>query len=192
MANRPEKHLRLRELDHHQRRRVSIGSALRCVLLVVVLLLLYAVWPFDAAPDAVGDVLLMGLAAWLFVWVLVRQVRHIMDSRLPEVRAIEALVVSLTLFVVLVAGSYQYLSSVVPAAFSEPLDRMGALYFTVTVLSTVGFGDIHPVSSLARAAVTGQIVMDVVLVGVVVRVLVAAARISLQPASEKPGGASGD
>ena len=192
MANPPEKHLRLRELDHHQRRRVSIGSALRCVLLVVVLLLLYAVWPFEAAPDAVGDVLLLGLAAGLFVWVLVRQVRHIMAARLPEVRAIEALVVSVTLFVVLVAGSYLYLSSAVPAAFSEPLDRMGALYFTVTVLSTVGFGDIHPVSSLARAAVTGQMVMDVVLVGVVVRVLVAAARISLHPASEKPGVASGD
>ena len=55
MAIPPEKHLRLRELDHHQRRRVSIGSALRCVLLVVVLLLLYAVWPFDAAPDAVWE-----------------------------------------------------------------------------------------------------------------------------------------
>ena len=192
MANPPEKHLRLRELDHHQRRRVSIGSALRCVLLVVVLLLLYAVWPFDAAPDAVWDVGLLGLAAGLFVWVLVRQVRHIMDSRLPEVKAIEALVVSVTLFVVLVAGSYLYLSSIVPASFSEPLDRVGALYFAVTVLATVGFGDIHPVSSLARAAVTGQMVMDVVLVGVVVRVLVAAAKISLRAAPATPGAASGD
>ncbi|MCU0262810.1 MAG: potassium channel family protein [Candidatus Nanopelagicales bacterium] len=81
---------------------------------------------------------------------------------------------------------------VAATAFSEPLDRVGALYFTVTVLATVGFGDIHPVSSLARAAVTGQMVMDVVLVGVVVRVLVAAARISLQAAPEKPGVASGD
>jgi voltage-gated potassium channel len=192
MANSPKKSLRLRDLDHDQRRRVSIESALRCVLLVVVLLLLYAVWPFDTAPDAAWDVVVLGFAGVLFVWVLVRQVRHIMAARLPEVRAIEALVVSITLFVVLVSGLYLYLSGAVPSAFSESLDRMGALYFTVTVLATVGFGDIHPVGSLARAAVTGQMVMDVVLVGVVVRVLVAAAKISLKSAPEQPAATSED
>ena len=97
MANSPKKSLRLRDLDHDQRRRVSIESALRCVLLVVVLLVLYAVWPFDTAPDAAWDVVVLGFAGVLFVWVLVRQVRHIMAARLPEVKAIEALVVSITL-----------------------------------------------------------------------------------------------
>ena len=29
-----------------------------------------------------------------------------------------------------------------PAGFSQPLDRTTALYFTMTVLATVGFGDI--------------------------------------------------
>lgn len=67
MANSPKKSLRLRDLDHDQRRRVSIESALRCVLLVVVLLLLYAVWPFDTAPDAAWDVVVLGFAGVLFV-----------------------------------------------------------------------------------------------------------------------------
>lgn len=179
--------MRLRDLDHNERRRVSLESAVRCVLLVVVLLLLYAVWPFESAPGTAREVISLALAAVLFVGVFARQVRHIMSARLPEVRAIEGLVVSVTLFIVLVSGSYMYLSTLGPAAFSEALDRIGALYFTVTVLATVGFGDIHPVGSLARAAVTGQMVMDVVLIGVVVRVLVAVAKISLKSSADDPG-----
>ena len=38
--------------------------------------------------------------------------------------------------------------------FSEPLTRTGALYFTVTVFSTVGFGDITAKTEAARLVVT--------------------------------------
>lgn len=189
MGNPRSTSVRLRDLDRRERRRVSIRSALRSVLLVAVVLLLYSVWPFEAVPDAAWHLVVLVLAAVAFVWVLVRQVRHIMDARLPEVRAVEAIVVSITLFVVLVSGTYMYLSTTVPTAFSESLDRVGALYFTVTVFATVGFGDIHPVSSLARIAVTGQMVLDVVLIGIVVRVLVAAAKVSLGHAPGQPGAA---
>lgn len=189
MGNPRSTSVRLRDLDRRERRRVSIRSALRSVLLVAVVLLLYSVWPFEAVPDAAWHLVVLVLAAVVFVWVLVRQVRHIMDARLPEVRAVEAIVVSITLFVVLVSGTYMYLSTTVPTAFSESLDRISALYFTVTVFATVGFGDIHPVSSLARIAVTGQMVLDVVLIGIVVRVLVAAAKVSLGHAPGQPGAA---
>ena len=40
--------------------------------------------------------------------------------------------------------------------FSEPLTRTDALYFTVTVFSTVGFGDITAKTEAARLVVTGQ------------------------------------
>ncbi len=44
-----------------------------------------------------------------------------------------------------------------PATFSEPLTKSGSLYFTVTVFSTVGFGDITPVTDTARLIVSVQI-----------------------------------
>jgi hypothetical protein len=44
-----------------------------------------------------------------------------------------------------------------PHAFSEPLNRTAALYFAVTLFSTVGLGDIAPVSR-RRAVVTVQMV----------------------------------
>ena len=65
-------------------------------------------------------------------------------------------------------------------SFSEPLTRMGALYFTVTVFATVGFGDISPVTDGARAAVTAQMVLNAVFIGLLVKVIFGAAQASLR------------
>ena len=42
---------------------------------------------------------------------------------------------------------YLSLSHASPAAFSERLDHTGAMYLSMTIFSTVGFGDITPVST---------------------------------------------
>jgi hypothetical protein len=47
---------------------------------------------------------------------------------------------------------------------------------TVTVFSTVGFGDITPKTELARLLVTGQMVVDVIILGLAIKVIVGAAR----------------
>jgi hypothetical protein len=60
----------------------------------------------------------------------------------------------------------------VPGSFSEGMSRTDALYFTMTVFSTVGFGDISPRSQTARLLVTGQITANLLLLGVAARVLV--------------------
>ena len=65
------------------------------------------------------------------------------------------------------------------AHFSEPLDHTGALYLVVTVFSTVGFGDITPESDLARILVSIQMLLDLVVIGLVVRLLTTAAKSGL-------------
>ena len=63
-------------------------------------------------------------------------------------------------------------------AFSERLSRTDALYFTVTVFATVGFGDIAAVSELARVLVTAQMVLGLLTVGVIVKLLLGAADVA--------------
>ena len=43
--------------------------------------------------------------------------------------------------------------------FSQKLDHSRALYFTITVFSTVGFGDITPTNDAARLAVGAQMLL---------------------------------
>jgi hypothetical protein len=45
------------------------------------------------------------------------------------------------------------------------------LYFTVTILSTVGFGDITPHTDVARLLTTVQMLTDLGLITIVVRLL---------------------
>jgi hypothetical protein len=59
-------------------------------------------------------------------------------------RAIEALASAIPLFLVLFAAAYVMLADAQPQAFSEPLSRTDALYFTITVFSTVASATSSP------------------------------------------------
>ena len=62
-----------------------------------------------------------------------------------------------------------------PANFNvEGLTRTDSLYFTLTIFSTVGFGDITATSQGARTMVMVQMVLNLVLIGAGVRLLTAA------------------
>jgi hypothetical protein len=68
------------------------------------------------------------------------------------------------------------MSATNPANFNVPLDKVSALYFTMTILSTTGFGDITATSDAGMIAVMLQMVVGVTLLTSLARVLVAAAR----------------
>ncbi len=123
-------------------------------------------------------VLQMLLGVILFSVVLTLQFYSIMRDPIPEVRAASALVVAVVMLTLLFALAYEMMSAVSPAAFSESLDRSSAIYFTVTILSTVGFGDITPVTAAARWVVTLHMIVNITLVVVLGRVLLMAARIA--------------
>jgi hypothetical protein len=101
-------------------------------------------------------------------------VRAIVRARHPALRAIESIALSLPLFLLLFAAAYVLLTGTDPGAFTEPLTPTDGLYFTVTVFATVGFGDITPVTEVARVLTTLQMVGDLVLIGLVLRVFLTA------------------
>jgi voltage-gated potassium channel len=67
---------------------------------------------------------------------------------------------------VLFAGTYVAMAAHSAGNFGEHLTHTDALYFTVTVFSAVGFGDITAKTEAARLVVTGQMITDLVVVGV--------------------------
>jgi voltage-gated potassium channel len=154
------------------RRPLFLGIA-RTLLTPACLVVLYLLLPLDreftpGTLAALGTgVLAMGL---LVAW----QVRSILRSPHPALRAVEAVALSLPLFLLLFAATYTLLSDSHRAAFTEPLSRFDSLYFVVTVFATVGFGDISAVSAVARVLVTVQMVGDLVLIGLVLRVFLTA------------------
>lgn len=148
---------------------------LRVVGSVAVLVALYYLLPLDhsSAPAAV-TILLVGLAG--FIALVAFQVRLIIRSPFPGLRAVESLATSVPLFLLLFAGTYVVMAALSAQSFGEPLSHTDGLYFTVTVFSTVGFGDITAKSEAARLVVTGQMIADVIILGFAIKVIVDAVR----------------
>ena len=108
--------------------------------------------------------------------MLAWQLHQVRRDDLPGLRAIQALGVTIPFFLLVFAALYLSLSQASTAHFSEPLDHTGALYLSITLFSTVGFGDITPESDLTRIVVSFQMLLDLVVIGAVVRLLAFAAK----------------
>jgi hypothetical protein len=152
-------------------RRTVVLTTVRCVLVAAALVAAYHLLPLDSAFTASSIIVLVaGLVAvaLLLGW----QVRGIVSSERLRLRAMAALATALPLFLLLFATTDYLLDRSAPGSFSEGLSRTDALYFTMTVFSTVGFGDISPLSEATRILVTGQITANLLLLGVAARVVV--------------------
>ncbi|MCE0764407.1 potassium channel family protein [Pseudonocardia kujensis] len=150
--------------------REVILAGLSGLATVAFLVALYYVLPLSVKPGGITlMILLLGLAgiAGLIIW----QVRVIERAPYPGLRAFGTLVLVVPVFLLLFSAGYFLASQADPAAFTEPLTRTDALYFTVTVFSTVGFGDIAPVAPALRIVVTVQMVADLLVLGLVLKAI---------------------
>ena len=164
-----------------RRRRISVGL-LRAAVVTAVLFGVYYLAPLSWLSDVhvavsliVGLIALTAVASW--------QLRAVVRARHPGIRAIQALTTTVPLFLLLFAASYLLMVQADADSFSaHPLTRTDTLYFTVTVFATVGFGDISPVSQAARLLVIAQMILDLLVLGLGIRVFLGA----VQRGRERP------
>lgn len=165
-------------LDGASRVHVALVAALRLVFILTASFLLYFLIPVDGFNED------NPLAAWIrlsvvvlaFVAVLALQVRLVLSASIPQVRAVEAVAESVVAFVLLFALLHLSIATSDPSSFSEPMNRVDALYFTSSTFSTVGFGDIVATSSLARGLVSLQMIAGLGLLGMIAKVSFHAAK----------------
>jgi hypothetical protein len=143
----------------------------RSVLVVAGCLAVYVVCPVPGknAPPVLSWLLFAaGVVAIVYAVVaLVRRRRTSPEDQGVRLEALAALVYALVVFFALT-----YLSLATRKDQFVDLDnRVDALYFTVSTLATVGFGDVHAVGSAARAAVTVQMAMDLLVLGIAARLV---------------------
>ena len=162
-------------LTRRERQQLVVEAALRTVATAGVLVTVYYVVPFDQDLDpamVAGLVLGGAVLAVIIAW----QVRTVGRSPNPGIRAVEALAFTLPVFLLLFATTYVVMARTTASSFSEPLSRTDALYFAVTTLATVGYGDIAANSEGARLVVTAQMLLDLLLVGLVLHLFMDAVK----------------
>ena len=147
---------------------------LRSLAVTVVLVAAYYLLPLSRLAEVpLGLSLAVGVVGLTVVAAL--QVGWVVRARHPGIRAVQALSTIAPLFLLLFAATYFQMARTEAGSFGEAaLTRTDALYFTVTVFATVGFGDISPVSQTARLMVTAQMVLDLIVLGLGIRVFLGA------------------
>jgi voltage-gated potassium channel len=172
--------LRLADLTQTERRRSIAVCVVTVILSWVFIFGAYFVLPIGHESHVRAGVRLavdIALVGAILSW----QLRRISRAMLPELRAFEALGIVIAVFLVAFSSIYLAMSHEGARTFTRSLDHVQSLYFTVTIFSTVGFGDITPLTDAARLVVSAQMLLDLVIIGVVVRLLFNAARNRVSP-----------
>ena len=171
------------ELSPSKRRRVKARMVTRAALVGVLVVVGYYVLPMDSLGVSGALVLVAGLL--LVAGVVAWQIRAIINSPWPRTQAIQAVVVGIPLLLCIFAGCYYVVGVTQADSFTQPMNKVGAMYFTVTVFSTVGFGDITAKTDLARTLVTLQMIFSLVVLGVIVKLFSNAVNVGLKRQSAK-------
>ena len=174
---------RYEDMTPRARRRLVTLSLLRSAASVTLLVVVYYKAPLDASLDTASWIE-FGVALLAFAVMIAWQVRAIISSDLPRLRAIQAVAVGLPLLLLMFASAYIVIAGNQPDAFTEALSRTDSLYFTVTVFATVGFGDIAPKTELARVVTTIQMLLGVIVVGLIAKIFLSAVQVAVRRRGE--------
>lgn len=135
----------------------------RDVGLIGVALVVYLVLPVDfrsgsnVVEHGVVSLVAIGLVGALVLWQVLLQVDD------PN-RRIDGLLLSLVAGVLVFALAFYRLQLEDGSQFLGMSTRVDALYFTMTTLLTVGYGDINAAGQMARVMVLLQMVFNVVVI----------------------------
>ena len=142
----------------------------RPVLTFVGLLVAYYAFPvdFDRAPAFVIFNFVLTLAGLgLIGWTMVSELGHL--RRGEASRSTPALAMLIVLLVMTFSLAFFLLELVSPGQIADLDTRTDALYFTLSTMATVGYGDVHAEGQAARALVSAVIAFDIVVVASLVR-----------------------
>ncbi len=166
----------LSDLTPRQRRRLVAAATVRTIATIALVVAAYFLVPMDQGMDA-ATVAELVLAVLVLAAIIALQIRQIVRSEHPTLRGVEALAFTIPVYVLLFATAYFLMAHAQSTSFGEHLSRTDAMYFSTTVFTTVGFGDITAKTQAARLVVTSQMFLDLVILGLVGRLIVNAIKI---------------
>ena len=171
---------KLAELSRSELRREAMKATARCLVLSVAIFACYFTLPLDSFSFKVQAITRLVVGLFVFAVVLTFLIKRILNADIPQLRAVETLVISLVLFICFYASIYLEISHHTHDTFNKVLTHTSALYFTIVTFGTVGYGDISANTDLARLLVSAQIIIDVVFIAALAKLIIFASQFTLR------------
>jgi hypothetical protein len=165
-----------------------LRSAIVTLVIVAVMTVAYLSLPLEHSPMSnhglVALAFICGVAGMgVLVYWQALGFRQKLATGSVRLRGLLVAVYAAMLFF---AGVYYSLQARDPRQISGLHTRLDSIYFTLTTLSTVGYGDIHAAGQAARAIVTLQMVFDLLVIGLAVAAARAAVAEHRSEATRRP------
>jgi hypothetical protein len=139
------------------------------MVLLAGLLVAYYAFPLrlDSTSGTVFSVLLTALGLGALAWTLGSELVH--TRRGGEGRSTRVLIFLLILLVMMFSLTFFLVNHVDPDQIIGLETRTDALYFTLSTMATVGYGDVHAEGQVARVLASALIIFNVVVVASLAR-----------------------
>jgi voltage-gated potassium channel len=152
---------------------------LTTIIAIALAVAIYFLIPLDHGTDA-GSVAQLALGLLAFVAVLTFQLRQIVRSDHPSIRGRRGTCVLSSAHHLRLCDGVFLMTHADTSTFGGPMTRTDLMYVSTTVFTTVGFGDITAKSQAARVVVTAHMFLDLVIIGLVARLVVDAVKVGKQ------------
>jgi hypothetical protein len=139
---------------------MAVGGRRRTLLAAAVLVTpaLVATWLDHFRPDLIPIELTLGVSIVFVGFVIMHLLRFILRAPWVNAEVLCAAVATYLMMAILWAFAYTLVARLVPDSFNftakgdpnRSMARFEAVYFSLSTLTTVGYGDIAPVSNAAR------------------------------------------
>lgn len=151
-------------------------SWIPALLFLAAVTALFALFPWGRVSLQSGPVVAITFVAGLLgaaALVMSQAVRYRRAADSGDAR-LRDLLIAVYIAVLFFATAFYLLERADRQQFTGLTTRLDAIYFTLSVLSTVGFGDVHADGQAARAMVCAQIVFNLLVVSLALAVARAA------------------
>lgn len=171
---------------------LDVEGRLPRVALPLLAAALAARWSSHLRPELVPPVVYLATAAAFFALVVARILRFVLHTPRVDANMLCAGLSGYLILGLLWAPVYELVGRVDPGAFHfggpvdahAAMDGFHAFYFSFVTLTTVGYGDVAPVSNLARTLAIVEAIAGLFYVAVLISRLVAIFSTSQSPAAE--------
>jgi voltage-gated potassium channel len=176
---------------------LAVGDRRRVLVIALILLApaLAGKWINHLNPKLMHPAVYLGTSVVFFGFVVARLLAFIVRAKHVDANVLSAGVAGFLTIGAVWSAAYLTVARINPAAFTMPvipgtpatMDASSAMYFSVVTLTTVGYGDIAPVSRVAR-----MLAMVEAITGMFYMAMLIARLVSVYSSAPPPAGAPKD
>lgn len=160
---------------------LAVGAQRRMLLVTTLLVLpvLVGKWGHHFRPDLISPAASISCALVFIAFIIANLLRFVLRAQRVNGEVLCASVSAYLMLGLLWALAYRLVAALTPGAFAfnanteQSMQGFNAFYFSFVTLTTVGYGDITPVSNVARMLATMESMTGTLYVAVLIARLVA-------------------